>query len=67
MIKSEIGMNAGIIWQYLDVQGECSTRELQKLLKLNDKEYYMAMGWLARENKIVFYEKEGVEFVFLFF
>jgi Winged helix-turn-helix domain (DUF2582) len=67
MVKSEIGVNAGIIWQYLDSKGECSTDALKEQLEMNDAEFNMALGWLAREDKIVFYEKNGLQVVFLYF
>ena len=67
MLKSVIGLNAGIIWQYLDSKGECSTDALKKKLEMTDDEFNMALGWLAREDKIVFYERNGQQVVFLFF
>lgn len=65
MLKSVIGTNAGLIWQYLDTNGGCPTSELVKNLKMNEKEIHMALGWLSRENKIAFYEKEKIEYVYL--
>jgi hypothetical protein len=67
MKKQEIGESAGIIWQYLDTNGGCPTKGLNKHLKMNEKEFYMAVGWLARENKIAFYEKEEIEYVYLYY
>ena len=64
MIK-KIGMNAVIIWDYLDSKGGCSTIKLKEQLKMIDKEFFLSLGWLAREENIVFYEKEGVEFVYV--
>lgn len=63
MIKNEKEMNADIIWQHLKKNGGCSTKELKKQLKMNDKEFLMALNWLSRENKIVFYAKEKTEHV----
>jgi hypothetical protein len=65
MRKNEIGVNAGIIWQNLDTNGGCPINDLKKLLKMNDKDFYMALGWLSRENKIAFYEKEKAEYLYL--
>lgn len=65
MIASEIGLNAGKIWNFLDEQGEHSVKELKKKLKLTDHEFFMAIGWLAREGKIFHFEKEGTLMVFL--
>jgi len=58
MITNEIGLNAGKIWKLLDEQGEHSVKELKKKLKLSDHEFFMAIGWLAREGKIFHFEKD---------
>ena len=60
MITNEIGLNAGKIWSLLDEQGEHSVKELKKKLKLTDKEFSMAIGWLAREGKIFHFEKDKI-------
>jgi len=57
-MKEKIGNDAGLIWQVLDVQGIKSLKELKKAAKLNDKEIYAAIGWLAREEKLAF-RQEG--------
>ena len=67
MVKSEIGVNAGIIWQYLDSKGECSTDALKKRLEMNDIEFNMALGWLAREGKIFFVEDKNDTLVTLIY
>ena len=38
---------------------------LRNDFKMNDKEFFLALGWLAREENIVFYEKDGVEFIYI--
>jgi len=63
----EIGRKAGRIWEYLYLNGECSIAELKKKLKMNNKDLYLALGWISREDKIAFYEKEGEQFVFLLY
>lgn len=55
MIKTEIGNTAGRIWRYLDKKGESTLSEIKKDLLLKGIEARMALGWLARENKIFFY------------
>ena len=62
MIKSTIGENAGHIWKVLE-NGEASVKAVKKATKLNDKDLAMALGWLAREEKVAFYETEGELFV----
>lgn len=62
-----IGKNAGRLWDYLKENGECTMAELKKELKINNKELYMALGWLARKDNIAFYEKNGEQYIFLLF
>ena len=57
-MKEKIGDDAGIIWQVLDAQGTKSVKDLKKVTKLNDKEIYAAIGWLAREEKLIFHQDE---------
>mgnify|MGYP003651790614 CR=1 FL=1 len=58
MIKTEIGNNAGRIWRYLDKNGESTLADIKKNLVLKGSEVRMALGWLARENKIFLYGEE---------
>jgi hypothetical protein len=68
MIKIEIGIQAGKIWEYLDKNPqECAVKDLKKALKLKDKDLYMALGWLCRENKILINIKEEMEFITLIY
>jgi hypothetical protein len=53
-MKEKIGTDAGHIWKVLDEQGIKSIKELKKLTKLREKDIYAAMGWLAREEKLIF-------------
>jgi len=52
MIKNEIGESAGKIWETLNEKGELSIEELKSLTELTEKQLLMAIGWLAREDKI---------------
>jgi len=51
MYKNDIGINAGVIWHLLSEKGE--------LTNFREPFIYLALGWLSRENKIHFYEKNG--------
>jgi hypothetical protein len=51
---NEIGESAGRVWQFLQEHSPAAPRELNKALKLDDPLLYMAIGWLAREGKVVF-------------
>lgn len=58
MWKPIIGENAGIIWGILSQHGEVPLSELKKTTKLNDRDLFLALGWLAREGKVGFDQKD---------
>lgn len=53
-----IGYNAGLIWNALNEANALGIKQLKKATKLKDKEMYLALGWLARESKILIAEDE---------
>jgi Winged helix-turn-helix domain (DUF2582) len=53
MIQEEIGKAAGAIWQALAENGPCSLPKLRKRIDCQAQVFDWAIGWLARENKIV--------------
>lgn len=55
-----IGLTAGRIWQYLADHGEVSRIELKFALDISNTLLHLALGWLAREEKIVI-KNEGKE------
>ena len=57
-MKDKIGTNAGLVWNALLV-GNLDIKALKKATKLNDKDVYAALGWLARAEKIYFVETES--------
>lgn len=59
MITNEIGLNAGKIWNALCEDGEQPIKNLIKKLKMTSPDFYMAVGWLAREGKLYHFEKDG--------
>lgn len=52
----QFGRNAGIVWNVLKENNYLSDSDLIELTSLREYELYIAIGWLARENKI---KKEG--------
>lgn len=54
METSEIGTIAGIIWVLVDKTGNLHFADIKEKTKLDTESLYLALGWLARENKIVF-------------
>ena len=55
---AKIGENAGLVWGALQ-NGALDLKALKKATKLKNDELAFALGWLARENKLTFAEKEG--------
>jgi len=51
-LASEFGEKAGKIWTTLNKKGPLSKRRILEITKLKENEFYTAVGWLARENKI---------------
>jgi hypothetical protein len=66
MKKAEIGTNAGIIWGTLnDSFTDTEINTVMKNSKLKKEDFYMALGWLARENKIRFHTTGNTTSIFL--
>lgn len=51
-----IGYNAGLLWQALNEAEAMGLKQIKKVTKLKDKELYPAIGWLAREGKLLIAE-----------
>lgn len=65
MGKSEIGLNAGKVWQLLSDNAKWSYGSLKRKSGLKDKELGAAIGWLAREDKIEIEQEEEELFLYL--
>jgi hypothetical protein len=66
MTGETIGTTAGIIWTALSTSGKMSVKELKKVTKIKaDKVLFSALGWLAKEGKLIFDEKEDELYVWL--
>ena len=58
----KIGEDAGIVWNALNDLGKLDVKQLKKATKLRtDKELFAAIGWLAKEEKLLFEENEKSE------
>lgn len=57
-MKEKIGTDAGLLWKTLEEMGTLEVKELKKVVKLTDKDLYAAIGWLAREGKLEFDQKD---------
>jgi hypothetical protein len=57
-IDNEIGTVAGYIWGYLSEHGPSPFVEIKAGLEMSNTMFCLALGWLARENKIAIKEFE---------
>lgn len=59
MDKIQIGENAGVLWRLMAAQQNNRVWDLEKLQEasgLSTPDFYAAVGWLAREDKVDFGE-----------
>lgn len=54
MIKTQIENNAKKIWSFLDENQISSVFEIEKQLLMQRQDILIALGWLAREDRIYF-------------
>ena len=64
-MKTKIGEMAGRVWNVLGEKESVSVSTLPQILKEKGEIVYQALGWLAKEDKIVFHKKGGKTFVSL--
>lgn len=54
MNKTDIETDANMIWSLLVKHGTLSYRELAELTGFHDHMLMLSLGWLVREDKVVF-------------
>ena len=61
MLKEKAVEMAGIIWTALNGTEGLTQKQIKKAAtsKLLDKDFYLGLGWLLREDKVVVSEKDG--------
>jgi hypothetical protein len=59
-MSEEIGTMAGVIWHTLEANGEMTLATLKKELKAGSPLFDWAIGWLAREDKIMLTTKKRI-------
>ena len=64
-MKTKIGEMAGRVWKTLGEKDEVAVSRLPQILKEKGEIVYQALGWLAKEGKVDFHNKEGKTFVSL--
>lgn len=51
-VQEQIGFSAGMIYDYLNNNGESSFSKIKKELDLKGNFADLGLGWLAREDKV---------------
>lgn len=63
MLKEKAGEIAGKIWTALNGTEGLTAKQLKKTAKLVDKDLFLGLGWLLREDKVATEEIEGELFI----
>ena len=67
MLKEKAGVIAGTIWNALNETEGMTAKQLKKATKLVDKDLFLGLGWLLREDKVSVEEVEGELFIKLIY
>lgn len=58
-MNEKVGTIAGQVWNALNENGALNTKDLKKVAKVkNDKDLFLGLGWLLREDKVTITEVE---------
>ncbi|WP_029906622.1 winged helix-turn-helix domain-containing protein [Prevotella sp. 10(H)] len=60
MTEKDVGINAGNIFTLLSHKGRLTIREIGDHTHCRDRVIFMALGWLLRENKVRFSDRNGL-------
>lgn len=64
MLEEKAGIIAGRIWEALNGTEGLTQKKLKKAAnRMNDKDLFLGLGWLLREDKIETSEVEGELFI----
>lgn len=63
MLTENVGEFAGKVWTALNGTDGLTQKQIKKVTKLKDKEFFLALGWLLREGKVEVEELEKELFV----
>ena len=63
MLKEKAGVIAGTIWNARNETGGMTDKQWKKATKLVDKDLFLGLGWLLREDKVSVEEVEGELFI----
>lgn len=64
MLKEKAGALAGQIWEALNGTEGLTQKQIKKVAKMKaDKDFFLGLGWLLRENKVTVDEIKDEIFV----
>jgi len=63
-LTNKIGDDAGKIWRVLNSYGEIDVSSIAKTTQVETQDAYSALGWLAREEKIIGKKSNKNQFLF---
>lgn len=59
MLQEKAGETAGKIWTVLNEKGAMTLKQIKKAAKINEKDFYLGLGWLLREDKLTIHEESS--------
>lgn len=59
MLQEKAGKTAGKIWTVLNEKGAMTLKQIKKAAKINEKDFYLGLGWLLREDKLTIDEESS--------
>ena len=59
MLQEKAGETAGKIWTVLNEKGTMTLKQIKKAAKINEKDFYLGLGWLLREDKLTIDEESS--------
>lgn len=59
MLQEKVGEIAGKIWSVLNEEGSSTQKQIKKLAKISEKDFFLGLGWLLREDKLEVEEKSS--------
>ena len=59
MLQEKAGETAGKIWPVLNEKGAMTLKQIKKAAKINEKDFYLGLGWLLREDKLTIDEESS--------
>ena len=59
MLQEKAGETAGKIWTVLNEKGAMTLIQIKKAAKINEKDFYLGLGWLLREDKLTIDEESS--------